>query len=185
MRRIAMFSSVRPRADETSAAMPGDDVVPRADVVMDRAFTVPGTPAEVWPWVAQLGKGRAGWYFSRRVERLIPRGRRALRRVEARWQELGPGDVIPDYGGPHETFEVVTAEPPTTLVYRSTRGRMNVSWAIALAEAPEASTRIRLRLRLAPVRRRWLATTAGELVDMVTIAGLRAGLHERMSAGRS
>jgi hypothetical protein len=34
------------------------------DVVMDRAFTLPAAPAQVWPWFNQLGKNRAGWYMS-------------------------------------------------------------------------------------------------------------------------
>jgi hypothetical protein len=41
-------------------------------------------------------------------------------------------------------------------------------------------TAARLRLRLAPVRRRWLATSFGELMDVATIAGLAAGLRERL-----
>ena len=38
-----------------------------------------------------------------------------------------------------------------------------------------------LRLRLGPVRRVWLAETFGELVDAVTIAGMAAGLRERLT----
>jgi hypothetical protein len=41
-------------------------------------------------------------------------------------------------------------------------------------------TRVLLRLRLAPVRRVWLARTAGELIDLLTVAGLADGLRERM-----
>jgi hypothetical protein len=35
-------------------------------------------------------------------------------------------------------------------------------------------------LRLGPVRRPWLARTGGELLDVLTIAGLAAGLRERL-----
>ena len=61
---------------EAARPLPGDDVVPDADVVMDRAFTVDAAPAEVWPWLAQLGKQRAGWYLPGPVERLVPDGGR-------------------------------------------------------------------------------------------------------------
>jgi hypothetical protein len=37
-------------------------------------------------------------------------------------------------------------------------------------------------LRLAPVRRPWLAHTAGEALDVLTIAGMAAGLRERLAA---
>jgi hypothetical protein len=39
---------------------------------------------------------------------------------------------------------------------------------------------VHLRLRLGPVRRRWLARTAGEFVDALTIAAMAAGLRERL-----
>lgn len=37
-----------------------------------------------------------------------------------------------------------------------------------------------LRLRLAPVKRPWLANTAGEWLDRLTVAGMAAGLIERV-----
>ena len=66
----------------------------------------------VWPWIVQLGKWRAGWYLPRSVERLVPPARRATRRVLPQWQGLSVGDVVPDYGGPRESFETVLVEPP-------------------------------------------------------------------------
>ena len=147
---------------------------------MDRGFDAPGTPDQVWPWLVQLGKGRGGWYFPRSVERFVP--------------PLAPGDAvrrsrsgrgcrsatsIPDYGGPEEFFEAVEVEPARHLVYRSERGRMQLSWAITLTPY-DAGTRVHLRLRLGPVRRVWLAETVGEFFDAVTIAGMAAGLRERL-----
>jgi hypothetical protein len=178
------FAAVAATAAEARVPMPGDDLVPDADVVMDRAFDVPGSPDQVWPWLVQLGKARAGWYFPRSVERFIPRSRRAARSVQPQWQGLAVGDVIPDYGGPEEFFEAVEVEAPRVVVYRSHRGRMQVSWAITLTSsvtAAGAGTRVHLRLRLGPVRRVWLAETFGELIDAVTIAGMAAGLRERLT----
>ncbi|WP_433296981.1 hypothetical protein ACQPZQ_17415 [Pseudonocardia sp. CA-142604] len=178
---VAVFETVAATAAEKRERRPGDELVPAADVVMDRGFTVAGRPESVWPWIVQLGKRRAGWYLPRRVERLLPPSRRATREIVRRWQQLGPGDVIPDYGGRHETFTVVTIEPPTTLVYRSRRGLIDVSWSIVLR--PDGKqTRVLLRLRLGSVRRKWLAVTAGELLDLLTIAGLAAGLRERLAS---
>jgi hypothetical protein len=176
-----MFGSVAAGEAERRAARPGDDLIARADVVMDRAFTVAAPPAAVWPWLVQLGKKRAGWYLPAAVERFLPPGRRAVRDIRPAWQQLGPGDVIPDYGGRDETFQVAAIEPESVLVYRSTRGRMNVTWSITLLPVA-AGTRVHLRLRLGPVRRRWLARTAGEFIDALTIAGMAAGLKERLTA---
>ncbi|WP_433887795.1 hypothetical protein [Streptomyces sp. CA-111067] len=158
----------------------GDDIVPRPDIVMDRGFDLPAPPHEVWPWIVQLGKKRSGWYLPRRLERLQPPGRRALRHVDPALQTLNTGDVIPDYGR-DETFEVALLEAPTLLVHRSVRGRMHVSWAITLTGLDDDRTRVHLRLRLGPVRRKLLVRTVGEFFDRLTIALVAAGLRERVS----
>ena len=182
---MALFDTVRATPEEAARPLPGDSLLPDADVVMDRAFSLPAPPDLVWPWLVQLGKRRAGWYLPRRVERAVPPSRRALRRVEPRWQRLQVGDVVPDYGGRQETFTVARLEAPEHLVYTSTRGHTEVSWAIVLTPYDAqgaASTRVQLRLRLHPVRRTWLAHGVGEPFDALTVAGMAAGLAERLRA---
>ena len=180
-----MFASVAATEAEKRVQRPGDDLVDPADVVMDRAFTVPGLPEQVWPWLVQLGKQRAGWYLPARAERFLPRSRRGARTVNPAWLGLRPGDVIPDYGGRHETFEVAAITAPSSLVYRSRRGHTDLTWSLTLEPAPgppgadppdrpPGRTRIFLRLRMAPVRHQRLARTAGELVDLLTVAGMAA-----------
>jgi hypothetical protein len=168
-------------SEEVARPLPGDDLVPHAVVVMDRAFTLAAAPAEVWPWLVQLGKGRAGWYLPRTVERCLPPSRRAVRRLEPRWQDLAVGEVIPDWGGREETFTVALLDPPRALVHTSRRGRTDVSWALCLDRTGDA-TRLQLRLRLGPVRHRWLAGSLGEAVDWLTVRGLASGLAERVAA---
>ncbi|MEJ2866050.1 hypothetical protein [Actinomycetospora flava] len=177
---MGLFDAVAASPTEEREPRPGDDLVVPADVVMDRAFTLACAPGDVWPWIAQLGKRRAGWYLPARVERLVPRRRRAAVRIVDRWQHLAPGDVIPDYGGRDETFVVDEIEPPHVVVYRSRRGRTDVSWSITLRPM-DGGTRVLLRLRLGPVRHVRLAETLGGAVDALTIAGLAAGLRERLS----
>jgi len=173
--------NVHATAAERAAPRPGDDLVSPADVVMDRAFTVPAAPDAVWPWLVQLGKRRAGWYLPRRIERFLPSGRRALRDIAPAYQRLAVGDVIPDYGGRDETFTVVAIDPPRHLVYRTRRGHTEVTWSITLTGAEPGQTRVALRLRMAPVRHRRLASTGGELIDWLTVAGMAAGLRERLA----
>lgn len=195
------FLGVGASADETHALLPGDALVPDADVVMDRGFDLPAPPGTVWPWMVQLGKQRSGWYLPRWVEAVLPAGRRALRTIDPVLQGLRPGDVIPDWGGPGATFEIVTVDPPRALVHRSQRGALRISWAIVLRPVPlqngaegavgaaksagaVAGTRVHLRLRLAGVKRRRLVEVGGGLFDLLTIAGLAAGLRERLGTGR-
>jgi hypothetical protein len=180
-----LFESVGASADDVRRTLPGDELVPHADVVMDRTFDLAAAPEDVWPWFVQLGKKRAGWYLPRNVERVLPPSRRALRRIEPTYQQLRVGSVIPDWGGRHETFEVAILDPPHALVHTTQRGRTFGSWAIVLAPYDEGSgTHVQLRLRLAPVKRKRLAGSAGELLDAATIAGLAAGLRERLAEGQ-
>jgi hypothetical protein len=172
----------RPTPTERAGVLPGDEVVSPADVVMDRAFTLAVTPDVVWPWIVQLGKGRAGWYFPAPVERLVPLGRRGLRQIDARHQGLATGDVVPDWGGRDATFTVIGLEPGRHLLYASTRGRTRLTWILQLSPAGAAHTRMHLRLRLAPVKHRLVAERLGGLFDQLTVMGLAAGLRERVRA---
>jgi hypothetical protein len=178
-----MFGSVEPSAYDVGRALPGDDLVAHADVVMDRAFDLAAPPESVWPWFVQLGKKRAGWYLPRSVERLVPPSRRALRRIDPSLQDLRVGSVIPDWGGKDETFEVAVLDRPQALVHTTQRRHTFGSWAIVLTsyDAPRGpATHVQLRLRLAPVKHPRLADAVGGLFDASTIAGLAAGLRERV-----
>ncbi|BCW69398.1 hypothetical protein [Arthrobacter sp. NicSoilB8] len=184
------FLGVGPFPDEVRALVPGDALVPAPDVVMDRGFDLPAPPEAVWPWIAQLGKERSGWYLPGWAEALIPARRRALRTIDPELQGLRAGDVIADWGSPGATFEIMAVDPPRVLVHRSRRGALAVSWAIVLRPAPDAGTgagtgtRVHLRLRLAGVKRRRLVKIGGGLFDLLTIAGLAAGLRERLGVIR-
>jgi hypothetical protein len=60
-----------------------------------------------------------------------------------------------------------------------------MSWAIVLRNAgtDAPATRVQLRVRLDPVRRPWLARSVGDWFDALTVAGLAAGLRERLTGG--
>ena len=49
---------------ETRLGLPGDELVPRPRWQSTRAITVEAPPADVWPWIVQMGypSRRGGWY---------------------------------------------------------------------------------------------------------------------------
>lgn len=149
---------------------------------MDQAFTLDASPDQVWPWLVQLGKRRAGWYLPQWFERLVPRSRRALRHLDPRHLALAVGDVIPDWGGRDETFTVAELVADRHLVHTSVRGRTHLSWCLHLAPVAGGRTRVHLRLRLAPVRHERLADVVGGTFDWLTVTGLAAGLRERLAS---
>ncbi len=168
----------------TGEALPGDELVPDPQVVMNRGGALPATAADVWPWLVQLGKARAGWYLPRWVERFVPRRRRALRTIEQRWQSLSVGDRVPDYGIGEAEFQVAVADAPTTLVYttvrRTRRGAVTASWALVLRDLPDGTSALRLRLRLTGLRHPWLVGVPGGWFDWITTVAMIAGLRERV-----
>lgn len=49
-----------PMSTLPSGPYPGDGIIPDAVMVYDQTKLVNAAPADVWPWVLQVGKGRAG-----------------------------------------------------------------------------------------------------------------------------
>ena len=160
MRVSARFAVVAPTARERARPLPGDDLLPDA-VQMDRAFTLPAPPDQVWPWLVQLGKDRGGWYLPRSVERYLPPARRAVRRVVPELQHLAVGDTIPDWGGREATLTLVAQDRHRYLLHASRRGSVSFTWTLVLAREGRADTRVQSRVRLGPVKYEWLAERVG------------------------
>jgi hypothetical protein len=162
---------------------PGDELVPDANAVFDRRAIVRAAPEEIWPWLVQLGKHRAGWYLPRGAERFVPPGRRASRAILPEHQALAVGDRIPDYGGRHDWLEATRIEPPLMLVYRTERRGTPFSWALLMTPLDPASTvlhlRFRARLRGRGARRRAVVVLGGA-VDAATGELMIRGLRERV-----
>jgi uncharacterized protein YndB with AHSA1/START domain len=144
---------------EMQAALPGDALAPDAAEQETRAITVDAPPEKVWPWLAQLGQGRAGFYSYAFLQNLLgmemPRGDRLLGLPDPR-----PGDRLlmsprPAMGGrAYATYEEVL--PGRALVLRTYALRAlghagapppSGSWAFVLEPAPGGETRLLVRSR--------------------------------------
>ena len=55
---------------EVSEPLPGDALIPNADLQTTRAIEIAASPAEVWPWLVQMGQGRGGLYTYEWIEKL-------------------------------------------------------------------------------------------------------------------
>lgn len=150
-------------------------------MVWDREATLSRPPIEVWPWLVQLGKGRAGWYMPRSAERVIPPRLRAIRRVDPAYQGVQVGQRVPDYG-PDGWFEARIVDPPHALVWFSQRGDLRYSWALVL-DREGTGSRLRIRLcfsRHFGARSAGLLEGAAGVADHAFIALMLAGLRERL-----
>jgi len=90
--------------------LPGDDLVPVAESIDTRGITIEAPPSAIWPWLLQMGYGRAGWYS---YDRLDMRGQSADE-IHPEWQALAVGNLLPtDPGG---GFVIRVLEPERALV---------------------------------------------------------------------
>lgn len=92
---------------EESRKLPGDDLVPAPNWSATRAETIRVPPERLWPWLAQLGYGRGGWYgdFPWWKDPAGHRGTRsAADRLLPQHQRLDPGQVLLD--GPHCSAQI-------------------------------------------------------------------------------
>jgi hypothetical protein len=58
-------------AVERTSPLPGDEIVPDAPTQNTRAITIHAPVADVWPWVAQTGQDRGGFYSFDLLENLV------------------------------------------------------------------------------------------------------------------
>ena len=136
--------------DEVSAQLPGDDICPDARIVATRSISLSASPEDVFPWLRQMGFGRAGWYSYDILDNL---GRRSASSIVEKWQDLEEGGTMP--GGPVD-FRATTVQPPHTLVIMlDRRGRIGrrICFTLAYNLRPTASgtrlvTRARTRINL-------------------------------------
>lgn len=96
--------------DEVARVFPGGDLIPHGTRAATMAVTIDAPPGEVWPWLVQMGWGRAGWYS---WDRLDNGGRRSATAVHPEWQGLAVGDRLQAWspGGPVDAWEVAALEP--------------------------------------------------------------------------
>ena len=114
---------------EAGKVLPGDDVVPDAPTSETRAITIDAPPSAVWPWLVQMGFGRAGWYS---YDAIDMKGRSA----DGIISDVGPlavGDIVPTHPG--GGFEVKAIEPERFLVLY-----LDTGLVVSQAETARAST---------------------------------------------
>ena len=154
VRRIGRRSGVS--AAELRASLPGDELVDAPTWRSTRAIMVAAEPAEVWPWIVQMGfpAYRAGWYTPHWLDRLQWGIReRSAEEIRPELQGLEVGDRVPDSVDWSAFFTVAAIEPRRALVLHSTRHLLrplrsiDFSWAFVLTPHGTGRTRLTIRAR--------------------------------------
>jgi hypothetical protein len=132
-------------AEEVSRKLPGDELLPEADIVSTRAVTVGAPPDAVWPWLVQMGSGRGGAYTYDWIENLFGLHMHSARQILPQFQDLEVGDELP-MGPGRPVMRVEVCDPERTLAIRFADG--NWVWIFALV-AEGGQTRLISRNRIA------------------------------------
>ncbi|WP_245714082.1 SRPBCC family protein [Nocardia vaccinii] len=153
--------------EEIARVMAGDDLLPVPDILATRAVTILAGPGTIWPWLVQMGPGRAGAYTYDWIENLLGLDEHSSDRITPQFQGLAVGDVLGlASAGPR--LQVVALEPERALVLASQDGKR--VWSFGLYPTT-GGTRLVSRNRIATPRVSWparmfdlLVTEPGSLI---------------------
>lgn len=145
----------------------------------------------VWPWLAQLGSGRAGWYSYDWIDNDgIPSSKTILPECQC----VAVGDVFPALPGAEDAFIVAAVEPDRELVLTvpGPDGSILASWDFLLEGLAPARTRLIVRGRVWPgvpkgsrfIKHIYRLWAAAPKPLMLALGGLGHGIMEgRMLRG--
>ncbi|MCB2222559.1 MAG: hypothetical protein KQH83_00170 [Actinobacteria bacterium] len=141
------------RGSEAGDPLPGDDLVPEPKWAYTLGIDVAAPPEQVWPWVAQIGQRRGGFYTYQTLENLF--GCRITNTTEIlpEHQHPEPGDQV--YLHPTAPpMRVEVADPPRALVLFGSPADMDAAeswgmstWQFAVLPGAAGGTRLLTRGR--------------------------------------
>jgi len=162
---------VRATAGERSRPLPGDDLIARPIGSVDHAITIKRPPRDVWPWLVQMGSGRAGWYSYDFIDN---GGHPSSQRILPQYQSVGVGTVFPALPGAKDAFVVAECDPEHSLVlaWRQPDGIYQTTWAFVLEQPQKDQTRLIVRGRVASRYHpfglpEWVALSVGRVAHFV------------------
>jgi hypothetical protein len=168
-------------ADELATPLPGDDLVTEPAEQVTRAITIDAEPADVWPWLDQMGADRGGFYSYDCLENLFGLDIHSADEVVEDWQGLEVGDVVwatrKRSGGwyvvrrvPGKVLALQVADLKAGRPVRRDTGGWEFLWTFALLADGPARTRLVVRERVGFGSRsmRWLMAPVGAVSFVMT-----------------
>jgi hypothetical protein len=166
--------------EEIAASFTGDGLVPSPRITYTRAVSIHATPAEIYPWIIQLGAEKGGMYSYEWFETNILRCELInADRIHAEWQNLKVGDpmkMCPGTSGP-PPYEIAILEKDHAIVMgHKQNGDWIEVWQFILVPQNDGSTRLLIRSRSTAQGLLWDVIRPAEFVMM---RGMMLGIKER------
>lgn len=178
--------SVRASGIEGTRPLPGDALIREPADTLTHAITIGCGPSAIWPWLIQMGAGRAGWYS---YDALDNARRPSANRLVPELQDISIGRVFPALPGATDGFVVLAFGTGRWLLlgFPDVDGTPRVTWAFLLDEQADHSTRLIVRVRAARGYRfhglpSWASTPAIRLVHFVMQRKQLLGIAQRAEA---
>lgn len=182
---------------EVSVDLPSDALVPEPSAQNTRAITIEAPPHEVWPWLAQIGADRGGFYSYDFLENLFGLRIHSADHIVAEWQDVKVGDVVHATRSRTGGWYVVDVQPGQMLALQTAdlvRGRPALRtdphgweflWTFVLIDRGDGSTRLLVRERVAVASplMRLLMTPVGPVSFLMT-RRMMLGIKERSERAR-
>lgn len=139
--------STRSTPSERASTLPGDKLIPHPIAAVNHAITIRRSPRDVWPWLVQMGSGRAGWYAYDFIDN---GGHPSAERILSEFQSVAVGSVFPALPGAKDVFVVVQCELEHDLVlsFQSPAGTYYSTWEFVLEQPQPNVTRLVVRGRV-------------------------------------
>ncbi len=106
--------------DEVDRLLPGDDLIPEAKINATHAITIDVPIDRVWPWIAQIGQGRGGFYSYEFIENALGLDIHNADRILPEFQNPQVGEKMPFAEGFSVPYAIVDA-PRTLVIHGDTR----------------------------------------------------------------
>ncbi len=152
--------SARATDEERGRQLAGDELIREPIATLTHAITIDRSPRDVWPWLVQMGAGRAGWYS---YDWLDNGRQRSATHVAEALQQIHVGSLMPALPGETNGFTVLGIETERSLVlgWVLPSGAPMMTWAFVL-DPRSQGTRLLVRVRGGPEYRfhglpRWAA----------------------------
>jgi len=127
---------------EVAMSMPGDLDGQR----WTRAITISAAPEDIWPWIAQWGQGRGGWYSYDWLENIFGFNIHTADRILPEFQSPAIGDPICMAAGTCTSF-ISIIEKPKWFGWQSSDPDGKPVWSFTLGLIPAGSGQTRLVIR--------------------------------------
>jgi hypothetical protein len=164
--------------EELARRMAGDEVVQRPAFNATRVVTIYARPEDIWPWIVQIGFGRAGWYSYDLFDNL---GRHSSERIVPELQHMKVGDLVPLGPGEGSGMFVKEIVLNRSIVWWTGKDGQT-SWTWGLYPISGGATRLVTRVRSPfswgqPVSAIWLLLT--EVADFPMMRKCLLGIKRR------